>query len=336
MRLVYSNFIYVFLVITGLVLFYFWAFKARKRIEEKFAQKELLVELSSGIDYPKRLWKVLLVILGVSFSLLALMRPQWGFHWEEVKRKGIDIIIALDTSRSMLAQDVLPSRLERSKLAIGDFALHLKGDRVGLVAFAGKAFMQCPLTVDYNGFLISLESINTDIIPRGGTSLSRAIREVIKGYAGGRKPEGSGKYKTLVIITDGEDHEGDALDAAQEAKKEGIVIFCIGIGTKEGDLVSVVREDGTKEFLKGRDGNVIKSRLDETTLQKIALATGGSYIHSQSAEFGLDLLYKERLSKMEKRDLESKMSKHYEERFQIPLLLGFLLLLMEPFLSDKK
>ncbi|MFA6385025.1 MAG: VWA domain-containing protein, partial [Candidatus Omnitrophota bacterium] len=199
------------------------------------------------------------------------------------------------------------------------------------VAFAGSAFLECPLTVDYNGFLLALEDISVDTIPKGGTSISSAIHEAIRSYSGGVK-----KYKTLVIITDGEDHEGDALNAAEDAKKEGVVIYCIGIGTREGDLVFVDNEEGKKEYLKDSGGSAVKSRLNEDILQKICLITGGTYVRATSAEFGLELLYNEKLSKLEKTGIESKMSKFYTERFQLPLTIGLLLLLLEICVSGRK
>lgn len=326
MRFAAQNFIYGFFIVLVLAAFYFWVFKLRRIALEKFAQKALLKELLKSVDPFRQKLKITLIVLSVALIVFALMRPQWGFKWQEVKRKGLDILIAVDTSRSMLAKDILPTRLERAKLAIRDFTKNLKGDRIGLIAFSGSAFLQCPLTVDYGGFLISLDALSIDTIPKGGTSLSSAIREAIKSYSGGQK-----KYKVLVIITDGEDHEGDPLKAAEDAKNEGITVFCIGLGTKEGDIIPL--EGG---YLKDKEGNVVKSRLDEVTLQKIALATAGSYIRSTNSEFGLDLLYKEKLSKMEKRELESKMAKHYEERFQIPLTLALVLLLAELFISERK
>lgn len=330
MRLAQPFILYVFLpIITGIV-FYLLSFKDRRRRLEKFVQKELLSELLSSVDLRKQRLKAILILSGIIFSLLSLMRPQWGFHWEELKRYGLDIIIALDTSKSMLAEDVKPSRLERSKLAARDLVRQLNGDRIGLVAFAGDAFLQCPLTVDYNGFLLSLEAVSPETIPRGGTSLSNAIKEAIKSYVAGQK-----KYKVLIIITDGEDHEGNIESAALEAKKAGIVVFTIGIGTKEGELILVQKESAQKEFLKDQEGSVVKSRLDETPLKKIASIAGGSYVRSSSREFGLDLIYREKLAKMEKREFVSRMVKHYEERFQIPLLLALLALLLEPLINDR-
>lgn len=331
MRFAAANFAFGFIIILALGVFYYWSAKRRQADLEKFAQKELLGELLSSVDYRKRALKVSLIVLAVIFCLLALMRPQWGFQWEEVKRKGVDILIALDTSKSMLAEDVKPSRFERSKLAIEDLVRKLKGDRVGLIAFSGSAFLECPLTVDYGGFLLSLENTDINTIPKGGTSMSSAIREALRSYAGGQK-----KYKVLVVITDGEDHEGDAQQAALAAQKEGINIFCIGIGTAEGDLIPVTDEVGQKAFLKDSQGNVVKSRLDESVLQKIALNTGGVYVKATNTEFGLDLIYREKIAKMEKRELESKMNKHYEERFQIFLWAALVLLIGESLISDKK
>jgi len=298
---------------------------------EKFAQEDLFGELAASLDIKKRKLKVFLIVLAVFLSFFALMRPQWGFQWEEVKRRGLDILIAIDTSKSMLAEDVKPNRLERSKLAVKDLVKKLKGDRIGLIAFSGEAFLQCPLTVDYNGFMLSLDSLSVDAVSKGGTSILSAIREALKSYGGGLN-----KYKVLVLITDGENHKGDPVKAAQGAKKEGIKIFCIGIGTKEGELIPVFDEGGRKSFLKDRQGNFVKSRLDEVLLQKIALITTGGYVKAKGAEFGLDLIYEQKLSKMEKREFEGKMRKRYNERFQMPLFFAFLLLLIEPFISERK
>jgi len=271
-----------------------------------------------------------LVVLTFVFSILALMRPQLGFEWQEVKIKGLDILIAVDVSKSMLATDIKPNRLERSKLAIKDLLKKLQGDRVGLIAFSGTAFLQCPLTVDYSGFLLSLEDLNVNTIPYGGTSISSAIKKAIDGYKGGEE------YKTLIIITDGEDHQGDPLRLAKEAKEKGIKIFCIGIGTKDGELITITDSSGKKRFLKDRAGNVIKSRLDEQVLKAITQETGGAYIRSSGADFGLDFIYENKLSSIEKRDNNLQMNKRYNERFQIPLFIAFIILAAEFCISDKR
>lgn len=330
MRFAQPHFIALFLATCTLIIFYAWSFRIRRKVRERFAQRELLPELLTQVNPKRQMLRAACLVTGIFFCLVAWMRPQWGFRWQEVKRRGLDIIIAVDTSKSMLASDIKPNRLERAKLAIRDFAQNLKGDRIGLVAFAGSAFLECPLTVDYGGFLLSLENVDTGTIPKGGTFISGAIKEAMRSF-----PTGEKKSKVLVIITDGEDHEGDPVLSAEEAKKEGVIIFCIGIGTREGELIFVDEQGGDKEFLKDSQGNAVKSRLNEEVLQKIALTTGGMYIRSTSAEFGLDLLYRKRLSAMEKSDFESKMNKFYEERYQIFLALGLLLILTETLISEK-
>jgi len=314
-----------------LVLFYLWAYKKRTGEMEAFASSDLLVHLTPSLDRKRQNIKALLVLLSVFAVTLSLMRPQWGFEWKEVKRSGLDILIAIDTSRSMLAEDVKPNRLERSKLAVKDLIQKLQGDRIGLIAFAGSAFLQCPLTVDYNGFMLSLDDLNVNTLPKGGTYLSNAIKTALESYEGGKK-----KYMALVIITDGEDHEGNAAEWAEKAKEQGIKIFTIGIGTREGELIPVTDEAGNRMFLKDRSGNVIKTRLDEQSLQDIALTTGGSYVKATATEFGLDLIYEEKLSKMEKREVENKMIRKYYERYQFPLAIALLLLCIEPFIRERK
>jgi Ca-activated chloride channel homolog len=323
--------LFLFLISLALGLFYVWAFVRQKKIYQTFAQKELLVTLLAHSSMYRKRLKAVLLLLGVFFCTVALARPQWGFTWQEIKHKGLDIMIALDTSKSMLAADMKPTRLERSKLAIADFIRQVKGDRLGLIAFAGTAFTECPLTVDYGGFLLALNGIDTTTIPRGGTSLSAAIKEALRSF-----PMGQQKYKALIIVTDGEDHEGEAVKLAEQAAKEGLVIYCIGVGTQEGELISVEKDDGSKEFVKDEKGNVVKSRLNEELLKQIALATGGTYVRSTGIEFGLDVLYKEKLSHLEKREFEGRLRKKYTERFQIPLLLGLLCLMAEALIKEGK
>jgi Ca-activated chloride channel family protein len=321
---------YMWLLIAFLI-FLVWTTKKRRRDMLNFADAGLISSLTKNYYKQGERIKQVLISVAVLLLILSLMRPQWGFEWNEVKRSGLDILIAMDTSNSMLAEDVKPNRLERSKLAVKDLVKRLQGDRIGLIAFAGNAFLQCPLTVDYNGFMLSLDSMDVNTIPKGGTSISSAIRTALDSYEGGMK-----KYKVMVIITDGEDHEGKALETAQIAKEKGIKIFTIGIGTPEGELIPVTDDTGKKVFLKNREGNVVKTALDEGTLKEIALSTGGSYVKSTNTEFGLDLIYEEKLSKMEKREIESKMVKSYEERFQTPLVLALILLCIEPFIRRRK
>ncbi len=331
--MIFSNLRYAhfFWLVPLLIIFYVWAFRSKRKALETFAQQHLVPVLTSTVNWRSQKLKAAVTILAACFLIFALIGPRWGFQWREVKRQGIDIIVAIDTSRSMLAQDVKPNRLERSKLAVEDLVDLLQGDRIGLIAFAGTSFLQCPLTLDYSAFSMALDAVNTELIPRGGTSISRAIKTANTAFEGKAK-----KYKALILITDGEDHEGDPVRAADEAAEQGIRIFCVGIGTREGELIPVNDENGNMSFLKDRQGQVVKSRLDETTLQKIALNTGGGYIRASGTEYGLDIIYNEKIAAMEKKDLESKLQRRYEERYQIPLAIALGLLCLEVFLGERR
>ncbi|HNX90558.1 MAG TPA: VWA domain-containing protein [Candidatus Omnitrophota bacterium] len=318
-------------ILPVVMFFMIWAAKSRAKAVEKFADKQLIPEISGTFNPVGRKIKAFLILSAIAFILFAFIRPQWGFTWEVVKRQGLDILIAIDTSNSMLAEDVKPSRIERSKLAVRDLVKKLRGDRVGLIAFSGTAFLQCPLTVDYNGFLLSLDDIATDTIPVGGTSIANAIDTAINSYEGGGK-----KHKILIIITDGEDLEGGVDRAVQIAKSKGVTIYCVGIGTAEGELIPMREASGKMSFLKDENGTVVKTKLDENMLQKMALDTGGMYIRSTGAEFGLDLIYEQKLSKIEKEEFKSRMEKRYNDKFQIPLMIAFLLLLIEPLIGEKR
>ena len=318
-------------VLAVLFLFYVWAMNRRRVLMGRFADKKLISGLASSASTGKKITKIVLTLAGIGAALIALARPQWGYQWEEVKRSGIDMLIAVDTSKSMLAGDVKPNRLERSKFAIKDMIKKLKGDRIGLIAFSGTSFLQCPPTIDYNGFLLALDDLNIGTIPRGGTNIGSAIDEAMKSFSGPDK-----KYKVLIIITDGEELEGNAVKKAQEAAKSGIRIYCIGIGTTEGDLIPYYSGDGGRGYLADKSGSVIKTRLNESVLKEVALSTGGSYIRATQSEFGLVYLYDKVISKLEKRDIESKMKKHYNERFQIFLAIAIVLLAIEPLITERR
>ncbi len=304
----------------------FWFLSRKKRKIQGLIQEDLIKDIVPSFKEASEKKKIVLLGLVWIFSILALIRPQWGFEWQEVKKQGLDILVVVDVSKSMLTQDIKPNRLERTKLAVRDLLKKLQGDRIGLVAFAGDAFLFCPLTTDYAGFLLSVNDLSVNTVSRGGTNLSVAIEEAIKGYD--NTPT---QYKAVIIVSDGDNLEGDPMEAAKKAKEKGIKIYCIGIGTKEGELIQVTNQNGEKEFLKDRDGNFVKSRLNEKVLEGIALATGGVYVKSSGAEFGLDLIYDRELSRLEKREIESEKTKRYYERFQIPLAIALFFLIYETF-----
>lgn len=314
----------------ALAAFLAWSFRRRRIVSERFAERGLMKSMAPSASIQRRIIKAICLAAGFGLCLYALARPQWGFEWQEVKRAGLDMLIAIDVSKSMLATDVKPNRLERSKFAVKDLVKKLNGDRIGLVAFAGTAFLQCPLTIDYNGFLLALDDLAVGTIPRGGTSISSAIREAIDAFKGKDK-----QYKVLIIITDGEDLEGDALAAAKDAADSGMKIFCVGVGTTEGELIPASGAYG-HGYLADRSGQAVKSKLNEDILKRIAISTGGSYIHATQSEFGLVLLYDRSISKLEKRDIEAKMRKRFQERFQYFLVMGILLLFIELLLPERK
>jgi len=311
---------------------YAFRYKKRASLLARFAQDSVLDKINSGYDKKKQNLKTVFIMSAVFLSIIALLRPQWGFHWREVRHQGVDIFIAVDVSKSMLTKDVLPSRLARTKLAIEDIVQYLKGDRVGLIAFAGSAFIQCPLTIDYNGFLLAVEDLNVNVIPQEGTNIEVAINEALQSFAAGSE----GIKRVLIIITDGETHQGNPLPAVEKAKAKNIKIYTIGVGTKEGELIDVAQEEGQSSFLKDKQGRVVKSRLNEELLKDIAFKSEGTYIKSTPTQFGLDLIFKNKIAQLEKRQSTSKMEKHLIERFQLPLVFALLLIFIEPFIANRK
>lgn len=268
---------------------------------------------------------------GHFFLLFSLARPQLGTKLTLMKREGVDIVIALDCSFSMLAEDFKPNRLEKAKQEVKGLIARMQGDRVGLVAFAGVAFVQCPLTIDYSAAQMFLEIMDINLIPQPGTAIGDAIRTSIKAFNQKER-----KYKVLILLTDGEDHDSDPLKAAEEAAQEGIRIYAIGIGSTQGEPIPLrnEREDVTG-YKKDEEGSVVVSKLDEITLQKIALTTGGKYYHATSGEMELDKIYDD-ISKMEKKELEGKLTVQYEDRYQYFLFISVLLLVAEFLLSERR
>ena len=324
------QFLWFLFSVPVVVALFVWALRLRRRALEQFAESHLLPILTPNVDYRRQYWRAGLLATALAFLIIAVAGPRWGFQWEEVRREGVDIVIALDTSRSMLTTDVKPSRLERAKLALQELVQKLQGDRIGLIAFAGSAFIQCPLTLDYGAFLESLRATSVGIIPKGGTALDEAIRTGLAAFE--NHPS---KHHALIIITDGEDHAGQVQAASQLAAEKGIKVYTIGVGTPEGELIPLT-VDGRRAFLKDRQGQVVKSRLDTEILQDIAITTGGAYVYDSSPSLGLDEVYTRYISQLEKRELTSTLERRYEDRFQLPLALGLILLALEPFIRDQR
>ncbi|HOC54771.1 MAG TPA: VWA domain-containing protein [Verrucomicrobiota bacterium] len=313
-----------------LLAFFWWAGRKRQQLLTQFIQARLLPGLTVGISPAREKIRAACLVSAVACLLLALARPQWGFDWEEVKQRGLDIVVAIDTSKSMLATDVAPNRLARAKLAALDLMKRAKTDRLGLVAFAGSAFLQCPLTIDDSAFRQSVEALDVNIIPQGGTALVDAIQTALTAYKEGDN------YKVLVLLTDGEDHDSGALEAAEKAAQEGLRIFTVGIGTSDGEILRVQNSQGGSDYVRDEQGNVVKSHLNEDLLKRIAFTSeGGAYIPLRGAK-AIDSLYDDRLASLPKSQHREKFIRRYHERYYWPLAAAIVLLLVEMLFPERK
>ncbi|CCK79708.1 VWA domain-containing protein [Desulfobacula toluolica] len=300
----------------------------RKKILSEFAGANMFSSIIPGFD-PKRRWiKAVLILLASGFAIVALAGPQLGYRWEKTTQKGVDIIIALDCSKSMLAQDIKPNRLERAKREIVDLLRMMKSDRAGLVAFSGRAILQCPLTLDHEAFNVFLKVLEPGFLPVGGTNLDAAVTTSYSGFE-----KESDTEKAIIIITDGENTSGDVEETAKEMLKQGIKIFCIGVGDLQGAPIP----DENGGFKKDASGNIVLSRVDEQGLEKLAAMTGGAYVRSVAGDMDLDVIYKDKiLGTMERKTLTSGKKKVWENRYQWFLFPCLVLLLMEFVLSSKR
>ncbi len=314
-----------------LVLFYILVFKWKQNALKKFGNLDLIKKLTQSISRKRQIVKIALIISAVVFMVFSLAKPQIGTKLEEVKREGVDILVAIDVSLSMKAEDIKPSRLEKAKHMVSNIIDLLQGDRVGLIAFAGVPFVQCPLTLDYGAAKMFLDIMDSDLLPTPGTAIGAAIMKAIETFEQRER-----KHKVLILITDGEDHEGEPLKAAEIAEKEGIVIYTVGIGSVKGVPIPLYNEAGRNVgFKKDRDNQVVTSKLDEITLEKIALQTGGKYYRATGGESELHKIYEE-ISKMEKKELASMKFSQYEDRFQYLLIFSIVFLIAEVFISERR
>jgi Ca-activated chloride channel homolog len=312
------------------VLFVYGERRTARRLRE-FVAPRLLPQLTASVDRFRRGLRFGLQVVAVAFALLALAQPRWGYIFEEAKRKGIDLLIAVDTSRSMLSNDVQPNRLQRVKLATQDLIAELQGDRVGLIAFAGRAFLQAPLTIDYDAVVEAINDVDTNTIPEGGTNISEAIELATKTY--GKSAVGN---RALVIFTDGEELRGEAAKAAKAAADAGIRIFTVGVGTPQGSLIPIAGEDGGTAFVKDEKGQVVKSKLDEKRLRELAAATGGLYLHLESGPATMHQLFTEGLAQLTAKEMDVRLSRQPIERYHWPLAAATVALCGSVLLGDRK
>jgi len=317
-------------LVPGLIALAIWSARRRAVLLARFAEAALLKHLVTGVSSGRRRAKTALVILSVAALVLALCELRVGYRWEEMERKGVDLVVALDVSDSMLVQDAAGddlSRLSRARREIRDLLRLLQGDRVGLVAFAGAAFLECPLTLDYGAAELFLSGMDTDSIPIKGTAIGEAVRASLAAFEGGRR-----QSQAIILITDGEDHSGEALTAAKEAAEQGVRVFTIGIGKPDGSPIPA--EGGG--FRRDARGELVLSRLDEPTLQKLALETGGRYVRSVSGDLDLETIYHKGIkATLEDQELTSVRRQRWTDRFQWLIGLALLLLVVEPFISER-
>jgi len=326
-QFVQPSWLWLLWLLPPLAALYGLAASRRRAALRRFADERFLDGLVPGRSAGRNALRISLIGVALLLAIFSLAGPSWGFSWEKVDRRGIDLVVALDLSRSMLAQDVPPDRLAAARREIRDLLSLLQGDRVGLVVFAGSAFVQCPLTLDYNAFEVFLSQMDPTWVPVGGTDLGAAVRTSIDTFIADDRAG-----RAVVLITDGEDHGGQLREAAQEAKAEGVHVFVVGIGSPEG----VPIPDGQGGFIK-EDGRVVLSKLDEGALKELAMTTGGSYVRSVSSMADLEQIYLEDIKgTLEARALSSSRQRRAEERFQWFLLPVFLLLFAEPLFGPRR
>lgn len=313
-----------------LTWFLLWAWRKRLALIRRFVQDRLLARLTVGLSPARQKLRLALTGLAALLLLLALARPQYGYGWEEVRQRGLDIVIAIDTSRSMLAADLSPDRLTRAKLAARDLQRLARADRLALVAFAGTAFLQCPLTLDDNAFEQSLNLLSTDLLPQGGTAIGPAIEEALKAFM-----DSGRNHRVIVLFSDGEDHEGDALAAAARAAEAGVKIFTVGVGTATGDRLRQVDAQGRTTYVLDENNQPVVSKLNAELLRDIARKTGGDYLPLVGAD-PMKTLYEARLAALPRSDLTARWSRQYHERFQWPLGLALLCLVAEMLLAPRR
>lgn len=323
--------LYLFWGVAALASFLGWSLWWRRKRLERLIEPTLLPMLTEEFSRTKAILRALLLAGFFAFGVLALARPQWGMRAETVRRKGVDVIIALDTSYSMNAEDVAPSRLARARSEVRSLVGRLRGDRVGLVSFAGSALVLCPLTLDYGAATLFLDVADTENVPEPGTSLASAIMTADSAFVAREK-----KFKVLVIVTDGEDLGGQLDEAIVKAKEAGIVIYTVGVGTTEGRPIPVRDTKGDiVEYRRDQGGQVVISSLDERSLARIAAETGGRYFRATTSEGELDEIYSG-ISSLDKKEFESKLVQNYEDRFQYPLAAALTCLLATMWMTERR
>ncbi|MBO7413060.1 MAG: VWA domain-containing protein [Fibrobacter sp.] len=330
MRFAEPDFLWCLFTLPLFALLFAYAYHRRKKLASRFVSLSMLPKLSTSVSPWRRLTKMLLLLLALAFLFVALARPQWGHKMEHIERRGLDLVLLQDISLSMLAEDIKPNRLVRSRHEIAAFLESLSGDRVALVAFSGEAQVMVPLTLDYGTVQMMLQELNPGwLMP--GTNLEAAIR---KGMQLFKNSGGAGKYSVMILMSDGEELEAEAVTAAKEAAELGIRIYTVGIGSREGVPIPVKTKNGEVAYKKDMQGNIVTTRLEDGTLQEIANVTGGLYFYANPSEFQLQKVLTE-IATLEKKDQATDRMENYQDRYQIFLGLAALLFLVEALVSER-
>ncbi len=325
-RFAHPEYLYILLIVPVLLALLWWAAGRRRQMLRRFGNPELLGSLMPQVSGARRMLKHSLLLAALALVILAAANPQIGTRMETVKREGVDIFVALDVSNSMKAEDFRPNRLENAKRQVSLLLDRLQNDRIGMVVFAGESYLQLPLTTDFSAARLLITVVDTDIVPVQGTAIGSAIRLAAKSFV-----QGEQKHKVIILISDGENHEDDAVEAATEAAKEGIVIHTIGMGSPQGAPIPA----GGSEFKKDANGAVVMTRLNEQLLQDVASAGKGKYVRATLQQNELEGLFHE-VERMEKKEFGAKVFTDFEDRFQYPLGAALLLLVIEFVIPERK
>jgi len=324
------QFFYALGLIPLCIIIYMMARSWKKKALNRMGDSRIIQLLMPDSSKTKPLVKLIFLCLAFTFLIIGIATPQIGSKMEEVKREGVDLMIALDLSNSMKAEDIIPNRLENAKLAIEKLIDNLGDDRIGIVVFGGEAYTQLPITTDYSAAKLFLANIDTDIIPTQGTAIGAAIDLAINSF-----DKKSVANKAIIVITDGENHEDDAVKAAEKAAAQGIIVHTIGMGSENGAPIPIYENGKASGYKKDRDGNTVVTKLNETMLQQIAAAGKGIYARASNSQSALNTVFNE-INKMQKKEIGSKVYKDYEDHFQYFIAVALLLFLLEIFISERK
>lgn len=320
-RFSHPELLYLLAVIPLLLVFYIVMVRRKKRAIAEFGNPDLLCPLMPLLSFKRGAWKFAILLLALLFVIVGVAGPQFGSKLQQVKKQGVELMIALDVSNSMLAQDIKPDRLEKAKMAISRMIEKLSNDKIGMIVFAGDAYVQLPITTDYSSAKLFLSGINTDIVPVQGTAIGAAIDLASRSFT----PE-TETSKAIIVITDGENHQDDAVAAARAAKEKGVYVHTIGMGLEQG--APIPEKGNTGQFMKDNTGNVVISKLDEETLKDIVKVGEGLYVRASNTDVGLNTLLEE-INQMEKSLLEERVYSDYAEKYQYFILVGLFFVFVE-------